>query len=347
MTQDELAAFFVNTVVGGNVLGKLHDLLVQERDAKLQRMRHAHLVCLEQDVARQPHVHIQILFLGKLAAVGNLLVVLGAHLGGVLAGVISGLEHLVDLGGIEHLCLTHIPTLGNLGAFRQEVVALKVGEMLNERAQGATYAERHALLKGAHLGGVLVPLIAGKQLVGTLARKDDGDLLGSHLRQIVQRHAGQVRLRFVHVILDIGQRIEELVGGNHLAHILDAQLVGKLGSVVGLVEVLVIEADRIRGVGHKAGGNVAGVHAARKKRAHLNIGDSVRSDAFVHDLVALVHVLLEGLGVVVGEVTAPVTLDVHGVGRQVIRKAMRRGKLEHALKEGLLRGGELQRQVGA
>ena len=73
----------------------------------------------------------------------------------------------------------------------------------------------------------------------------------------------------------------------------------------------------------------------------------MRSDAFVHDLVALVHVLLEGLGVVVGEVTAPVTLDVHGVGRQVIRKAMRWGKLEHALKEGLLRGGELQRQVGA
>ena len=73
----------------------------------------------------------------------------------------------------------------------------------------------------------------------------------------------------------------------------------------------------------------------------------MRSDAFVHDLVALVHVLLEGLGVVVGEVTAPVTLDVHGVSRQVIRKAMRRGKLEHALKEGLLRGGELQRQVGA
>ena len=132
MTQDELAAFFVNTVVGGNVLGKLHDLLVQERDAKLQRMRHAHFVGLEQNVARQPHVHIQILFLGKLAAVGNLLVVLGAHLGGVLAGVISGLEHLVDLGGIEHLCLTHIPALGNLGAFRQEVVALKVGEMLNE-----------------------------------------------------------------------------------------------------------------------------------------------------------------------------------------------------------------------
>ena len=132
------------------------------------------------------------MLLRKLAAVGNLLVVLGAHLRGVLAGVISGLEHLVDLGGIEHLCLTHIPALGNFGALGQEVVTLKVGEMLNERAQGTTHAERHALLKGAHLGGVLVPLVAGKQLVGTLARKDDGNFLSGHLCQIVQRHAGQV-----------------------------------------------------------------------------------------------------------------------------------------------------------
>ncbi len=49
-------------------------------------------------------------------------------------------------------------------------MSLKVGELLTA-SQGVTYAERHAFLKGTHLGGVLVPLIAGKQLVGTLAER--------------------------------------------------------------------------------------------------------------------------------------------------------------------------------
>ena len=50
---------------------------------------------------------------------------------------------------------------------------------------------------------------------------------------------------------------EEFIRGNHLAVVLDAQLVGKFLSVIGFVEFVVIETNRERFIGHEACGDVA------------------------------------------------------------------------------------------
>ena len=59
------------------------------------------------------------------------------------------------------------------------------------------------------------------------------------------------------MVLDFRQRVEKLVRRHHFAVILDAELVGKFGRVIGFVEVFVVKADGERIVGHKACGNVA------------------------------------------------------------------------------------------
>ena len=146
------------------------------------------------------------------------------------------------------------------------------------------------------------------------------------------------------MILDVLERTEELVGGNHLADILDAELIGKFLGVVSLVEILVIEAHREGLVGHEASGDVAGVDAAGEERRDLNVGDAMGLDALVHDLIQLVDVLLERL--LDGRVIAiPVALDVHLAGRDVYGKVMRRRQLVDTLEEGLLGCRILQRHV--
>ena len=59
------------------------------------------------------------------------------------------------------------------------------------------------------------------------------------------------------MILDLRQRVEELICRHHFAVVFDTELVGKFGRIIGLVEVFVIEADRERIVGHKACGDIA------------------------------------------------------------------------------------------
>ena len=146
------------------------------------------------------------------------------------------------------------------------------------------------------------------------------------------------------MILNVLERAKELVGGDHLADVLDAELVRELLGVVGLVEVLVIEAYREGLVGHEASGDVAGVDATGEERSDLDVGDAMGLDALVHDLVQLVDVLLERL--LDGRVIAiPVALDVHLAGRDVDGKVMRRRQLVDALEEGLLSRRILQRHI--
>ena len=146
------------------------------------------------------------------------------------------------------------------------------------------------------------------------------------------------------MILDVLERTEELVGGNHLANVLDAKLIGKFLGVVGLVEVLVVKAHREGLVGHEASGDVAGVDATGEERRDLDVGDAMGLDALVHDLVQLVDILLERL--LDGRVIAiPVALDVHLAGRDIDGKVVRRRQLVDTLEEGLLSRRILQRHV--
>ena len=223
-------------------------------------------------------------------------------------------------------------------------MALEIRHVLRCLAQRAAHAERHHALVFRDRRVVLIPRVAAEYLVGTFARKHNRNLLSSHLRQEPQRHARQIRLRLVHVVLNLGQGFEKLVRRNHLAVVLDAQLVGKLLGVIGFVELVVIETNRERFVGHEACGDVARIDAARKEAAHLHVGDAVRAHAFMHHFIELVDVFLERL-VDFREIAIPIAAHIHRVGGQVVSEAMRGRQLVHALEERFVGRGELQREI--
>ena len=223
-------------------------------------------------------------------------------------------------------------------------MSLEVRHMQRQVTERATDGQRNHLFVLTHRDRILVVGVAAKEFVGAFARKHDGNVLAGHLGQEPQRHGRQVGLRLVHVILDVLERTEELVGGDHLANVLDAELIGKLLGVVGLVEILVVKAHREGLVGHKASGDVAGVDATGEERRDLDIGDAMGLDALVHDLVQLVDILFERL--LDGRVIAiPVALDVHLAGRDIDGKVVRRRQLVDTLEEGLLSRRILQRHV--
>ena len=122
-------------------------------------------------------------------------------------------------------------------------------------------------------------------------------LLGK-LAQEIQRHAGRVGLRLIHMVLDVGKRFQALLLGQHIAVVADAQLLAQLGSLGGFVKFVgavgAFKADGEGFVGHQAGGNIAGIHAAGQKRPHLDIADAVGSHALAHAGVDLVGSLLVG-----------------------------------------------------
>ena len=107
--------------------------------------------------------------------------------------------------------------------------------------------------------------------------------------------------------------------------------------------MLALKADREGLLRHEAGGDIAGVHAAREERADRHIADAVRLDRFVDDAVQLLGIGLE-VAVLRLKVHVPVAL---GVKLAVLpRKEMRGQQLVHAGKEGLLGRAVLEGQIG-
>ena len=198
-----LVPVLVHAEACGNVLGELHDLLVQERDAQLERMRHAHLVGLEQDVTGQPHVHIEILALGQVAEVLHAVVHRCAQLERVGAAGVLGPHDVVDLVGTVHEGLAREPLLGHLRRLEQEVPALEVRLIGHEAPQSATDAARNHALEAGQRRHILIIGVPREQLVGALTGEHDRHLLSRKLGQEPQGDARQVALRLVHVVLNL------------------------------------------------------------------------------------------------------------------------------------------------
>ena len=89
---------------------------------------------------------------------------------------------------------------------------LKVGQLLAHIAGQMAQRCGQALVL-LHQRGVGVPLIAGVDLISALAGENDRDMLARQLAQEVERHAGRVGLRFVHVILNIRKGVKALLLG--------------------------------------------------------------------------------------------------------------------------------------
>ena len=190
-----------------------------------------------------------------------------------------------------------------------------------------------------HQRGVGVPLVTGVDLVRALAGQHHRDMLARQLAQEVERHAGRVGLGLVHVVLDVGEGVEALLFRQHLAVVLDAELLAQLARLGGLVKFMravgACKADGEGLVGHQAGRDIAGIDTAGQERAQLDIADAVGGHALPHAGIDLIG------GGLVGERRGVAEIDIP-VGEPVGR-----GQLVGPLEERLVHGAVLEGQVGA
>ena len=168
-------------------------------------------------------------------------------------------------------------------------------------------------------------------------------MLARKLCQKIQRHAGRVRLRLVHVVLNIREGFETLFGRDELAVVFYAQLFRQLCGIIRLIKLIVIKPDAECVVRHQAGGDITGIYAARKKRANLHIGNAVRGHRFMHGFIQLVCACVKAL-LFGGKLAIPIALNFHLA--VFIGEIVRGGQLIDAFEERLFRGGILQRQIG-
>ena len=343
MTHDHLGVRALNAVAGGNGLGKGHHFFIQEGHPQLQTVRHAHFVGLQKDVSRKPQVHVQILLFSHFVLVFDAGVDFAGQCVGRGTVSVGGLQNGLGFLFREDQGLTQEGILGPLGTFQQEIFAFEIGHFLGHvRSQTAQRAGD--ALELLHGGGIGVPFIPGKNLIRTFAGQDHRHMLPGQLGQKIQRHAGRVGLGFVHVILDVGERVKAFLGGQQFAVIGHAQLFGQFSRVIGLVELVIVKAHAERVVRHQAGGDITGVHAAGQERTHLDVRDAVRLHGFVHGFIQLLgagfKVLLFGF-----EVAVPIPLG--GQTAVFIYQIVRGRKFVHAFEEGLFRSGVLESEVGA
>ena len=335
-------------VAVGVALGLAQDLTVQIGHAQLQTMGHAHLVGLQKNIAGQPEVQIEVLLLFQLAQILHAVIDRRGDLAGGGADTILRLQDVIGVLFLKDMGLPNEPVLRAAAALDDKVVPLKVGQLLAHIAGQMAQRCGQALVL-LHQRGVGVPLIAGVDLISALAGENDRDMLAGQLAQEVERHAGRVGLRLVHVILDIRKGVKALLLGQHLAVVLDAELVGKLPGLGRFVKfvgaVRAGKADREGLIGHQAGRDIAGIHAAGQEGADLDIADAVGGHALPHAGIDLVGALLIRKRRGVAEIRVPVPLDLHFA--ILVGEPVGRGQLVGALEERLVHGAVLEGQVGA
>ena len=258
-------------------------------------MGHAHLVGLQQNIAGQPEVQVKVLLLFQLAQILHAVIDRRCDLAGGGADTVLRLQDIVGVLLLKDMGLPDEPVLGAAAALDDKVVPLEVGQLLAHIAGQMAQRCGQALVL-LHQRGVGVPLIAGVDLISALAGENDRDMLAGQLAQEVERHAGRVGLRLVHVILNIRKGVKALLLGQHLAVVLDAELVRKLPGLGRFVKfvgaVRAGKADREGLIGHQAGRDIAGIHAAGQEGADLDIADAVGGHALPHAGVDLIGALL-------------------------------------------------------
>ena len=241
-----------------------------------------------------------------------------------------------------------VPVLGPLAR------ALKVVRAAHpQRPSRLRRALEQALRRPGQLGvreRRLVDAVAAEELVGPLAGEHRLHLLGRYLVHEVERHGARVGRGLVHVPLHARQARPVLLLADVLGAVRDVQLVGQLarpGYLVALALVLgEAHGERLDGgvLLGQACGHVAGVDAARQKRAHLHVGHVVVAHALAHGGVDGLHGVLAAAALVEGVLRAPVAAHLDGaVGAH--GHAVGGGQLEDALEERLVERRELEAQV--
>ena len=205
-----LGVVLVDPEVGRQRGRHLEHLFVQEGHAQLKRVSHAHAVRLEQDVADHPKVDVEVLHLGYVVVLAAAVVILARLClrsggdGGVFKKGLLLLE-------VVHEGVADVALLQLVAGADEIVASLDVGQLAGYSAQRFAQKMRDYLLIYSKNSRVVVAGVAAEQLVGALARKDDLYIAAGKARYKVQRDAGGVGERLIHVILHGGHRVPELL----------------------------------------------------------------------------------------------------------------------------------------
>ena len=350
-----LGVVFIDPQLGGDRGGYVEHFLIEEGNAQLQRVRHAHAVSLEQDVADHPCIDVDVLHLGHVVPAAGAGVE-AADQARRIAGEGRVLEQRFLLLFVIHIGVADEALLQRMGGADQVVATLDVGQLLTDPADESSQkvgADRLVYLKDA---GVVIDRVAAEELVGALAREDDLNVLRRELRDEVQRDAGRIGERLIHVVLHLRHRCPEFLRRDELRVMLHADLLRQRLRPCDLVVFFSeVEADGEGLLTLKIGGDIRGIHARRQKTADLDVGDLVGVDGVFKDLPDLIRSLLLGhivIGLELGlepalgldhpvavpqEVTRQQTVDVleerHRLGAVLVGQVGVEGALVEALDE--------------
>ena len=228
------------------------------------------------------------------------------------------------------------------GAPHQEVYAVHGGQLFRHRADGPPNGQGDMVVPGDG-ERLLVDVVTAKELVRALAGQADLHLLGRFPVHKIEGHAGGIRQRLVHVVLDAGQILPVFLRLDAVGVVLHAHEFAELGSVVGFVVLLVGKAHG-EGLVHMGKvGHVAGVHAGGQEGAHLHVADLVGGHALAHDLFHPAFPVGKALAFLRLKAGLPVALHIHlpGLPQQTVGGQ----QLFHAFEKGILPRGILVAEI--
>ena len=115
----KLGVGIVYLTLGRNRAGCLKHLDIHERNTKFQGIRHGHLVCFQKNLLSQPHIEIQVLHLGHVIQIRNLVIKLFRDIQRISA-LIFLLEEGISLLVLEDIAVSDVTLLHVLTATDQE-----------------------------------------------------------------------------------------------------------------------------------------------------------------------------------------------------------------------------------
>ena len=261
LSQRILGVGFVNAQLRGQLGGDLEHLSVEERHAQLQRVCHAHAVCLEQNVAGHPEVDVEILHLGHIV-VAAAAVIVTARVAFRRGGDGGILQDLLFLFEVIHIGVADVALLQRVAGANDIVASLDVGQLARDGAQSLAQKVGDEPLIDAEHARIVVAGVAAEQLVGALTGEHDLDILTRQTRHKIERHAGRVGERLIHIILHRGHRVPKFLARDQVGVVIYVdQLADGLRPADLVVFFAEVKADGKGLLSRKIGGNIAGIHA--------------------------------------------------------------------------------------
>ncbi len=322
--------------------GDLEHAAVEERHAQLQRAGHAHAVGLEQDVARQPDVDVEVLHPRHVVHAPHALPDRGGQRLRRRGGEILPQDAAL-LPQREQAAVADEALLQRLRPAQQEISAAEPRHPAGQGGQRPAQPERQPAVAG-RVVRLAVDVVPAEQLVRAFAGKDDLHVFARYFRHKIQRGAGGVGQGLVHVILHRAQVAPVLLRRNHVGVVFQADLARKaLGIADFVVPLVVAKPDGERLLPLEIARDIAGIHPAGKEAPDLHVADAVRRDGILEHLFDLGDGLFLRHGLVGVELRLPVTVDLHFP--VAVPQAVRGRQAVHALEKRLRRDGVFERDV--